>query len=174
LAEQLDPYNARAWIGHAYLNYLAWQSRGSRPEDLRWKTIPALMLKAASPPRSPAAWTLHSERAAMTRMLLGHAASGLSPREMISLRASVVEATRTASRLYPTNTSLHVRLAEASAEISMFQDAVKEADEALRLDGLTPHLDKKLPAAVREQLQDQRAEWAEKARQGGLPATPPS
>jgi len=172
LAEQLDRYNARAWVGHAYLQYLAWESRGAKPEDLRWKTIPALLLKAASPPRSRDAWTLHSERAAMTRALLGRASSQLAPREIIPLQASIVEATRTASLLYPTNASLHARLAEASAEVSMFQDAAKEADEALRLDALTPHQDKKLPAAVREQLEEKRAEWAEKAKQGGLPARP--
>lgn len=172
LAEQLDPYNARAWLGHAFLKYMAWQSRGARPEDLRWKTIPPLLLKAASPPRSPDAWTLHSERAAMTQSLIARAGSQLSPRELIPLQASVVEATRTASRLYPTNASLHARLAESSAEIAMYQDAAKEADEALRLDRLTPHPDKKLAEAVRERLREKRIEWAEKAKHGGLPATP--
>ncbi|APW61015.1 O-antigen ligase family protein [Paludisphaera borealis] len=172
-AEQLDHYNARAWVGHAYLQFLAWQSRGAKPEDLRWKTILIQMTKAVEPPRSPDSWTLHSERAGMTRMLLNRVASTLSPRETIQMQAKIVEATRTASRLYPTNAMLRARLAEASAEVSMFKDAVKEADEALRLDVLlAPHPDKRLPAAVRKQLQEKKSEWAEKAKQGGLPATP--
>ena len=45
LAEQLDHYNARAWVGHAYLKYLAWQSRGRDLKTYGWKTIPALLLE---------------------------------------------------------------------------------------------------------------------------------
>src|SRR5271166_819562 len=121
-AEEADRYSPRPWLGDAYLQLLIWESRGSKPEDLRWKKIPALLLKAASPPRNPIAWTLHSERALVTRDLLKKLGHTLSPREIIPLQASIVEATRTASRLYPTNATLHARLAEASAEISMFRD----------------------------------------------------
>ncbi len=123
------------------------------------------MLKAASPPRNPDAWTLHSERALVTRDLLKKLGPTLSPREIIPLQASIVEATRTASRLYPTNATLHARLAEASAEISMFRDAVTEAQEALRLDAITPHQDKKLASAQREQLKAKLPDWTEKAAQ---------
>ncbi|AMV36349.1 O-Antigen ligase [Planctomyces sp. SH-PL62] len=171
LAEQLDRYNVRPWLGHAYLQYLAWESRGAKPEDLRWKTIPTLLLKAASPPRNPDVWSLHSERAEVTRDLLRRVGSGLSPRDAVSMRASVVEATRTASRLYPTNASLHARLAEASAELSLFPDAVDEAREALRLDALTPHPDKKLADSVRTRLQDNLPRWTEQS--GGAVAPAP-
>ncbi|MDG3006993.1 O-antigen ligase family protein [Paludisphaera mucosa] len=161
IAEALDHYNVRPWLGHAYLQSLAWEARGAKAEDLRWKTIPTLLLKAASPPRSPDVWSLHSERAAITRDLLKRLGQRLSPREIIPLQASIVEATRTASRLYPTNASLHARLAEASAEISMFPDAAEEAREALRLDALTPHADKKLAPAVRLRLQENLPRWSE-------------
>ena len=116
-------------------------------------------------PRNPDVWSLHSERAKVTQDLLNKVGPSLSPREIIPLQASVVEATRTASRLYPTNAMLHARLAEASAAISMFQDAASEASEALRLDGLTPHLDKKLPDAVRMKLEGELPGWEEKAGQ---------
>ena len=164
-AEEADRYSPRPWLGDAYLQLLIWESRGSKPEDLRWKKIPALLLKAASPPRNPDAWTLHSERALVTRDLLKKLGHTLSPREIIPLQASIVEATRTASRLYPTNATLHARLAESSAEISMFRDAVTEAQEALRLDAITPHLDKKLANAQREQLKAKLPDWTEKAAQ---------
>jgi len=171
LAEQLDPYNARPWVRHAYLKFLAWQDRGEKPEDLRWRTIPALILKAAERPRSPDAWTLHGERANMIERILGRVGPTLSPKEIIPLKAGIVEATRTASRLYPTNAMLHARLAEASAEMSMFQDAAKEAEEALRLDELlAAHPDKRLPPALRQHLIEKKPDWAEKAEQGGLPA----
>ena len=164
-AEEADRYSPRPWLGDAYLQLLIWESRGSKPADLRWKKIPALLLKAASPPRNPDAWTLHSERALVTRDLLKKLGHTLSPREIIPLQASIVEATRTASRLYPTNATLHARLAEASAEISMFRDAVTEAQEALRLDAITPHQDKKLANAQREQLKAKLPDWTEKAAQ---------
>jgi O-Antigen ligase len=164
-AEEADRYSPRPWLGDAYLQLLVWESRGAKPEDLRWKKIPTLLLKAASPPRSPDAWTLHSERALVTRDLLKKLGPTLSPREIIPLQASIVEATRTTSRLYPTNATLHARLAEASAEISMFRDAVTEAQEALRLDAITPHPDKKLANAQREQLKAKLPDWTEKAAQ---------
>ena len=109
----------------------------------------------------------------MTRALLGEPAAQLSPRELIPLQASVVEATRTASRLYPTNPTSHARLAEASAEISMFQDAAEEADEALRLDVLlAAHPDKRLPDAVRRAAQGEARRMGRESRsKADSPAT---
>jgi hypothetical protein len=89
--------------------------------------------------------------------------SELTPREAIRLRGEMVKSTRTATRLNPTSTELHARLADASAEISMYQDAVDEAAEALRLDQLTPHLDKKLPENVRKHLESLIPTWKENA-----------
>ena len=47
----------------------------------------------------------------------------------------------------------------------MFRDAVTEAQEALRLDAITPHQDKKLANAQREQLKTKLPDWTEKAAQ---------
>ena len=164
-AKQADRYSARPWLGEAYLQYRVWLDRGAKPTDQRWKTIPTLLLKAASAPRNPDNWSLHSERAKITRDLLNKVGPSLSPREIIPIQASIVEATRTASRLYPTNAMLHARLADASADVSMFHDAATEAREALRLDGLTPHVNKKLPDAVRQRLEAVLPQWEEKAGQ---------
>jgi hypothetical protein len=164
-AKKADHYSARPWLGEAYLQYRLWQEHGSKPSDLRWRTIPTLLLKAASAPRNPDNWSLHSERAKISRDLLNKVGPSLSPREIIPIQASIVEATRTASRLYPNNAGLHARLAEASAAMSMFQDAVTEAHEALRLDDLMPHPDKKLPEAVRKQLEEELPGWEQKAGQ---------
>jgi O-antigen ligase len=164
-AKRADYYNPRPWLGDAYLQLLIWDSRGSKPEDLRWRMISTLLMKAASLPRNPNAWILHNERALVTRDLLRKLGHALAPNEIIPLQASVVEATRTASRQYPTNATLHARLAEASAEISMFRDASTEAEEALRLDAITPHPDKKLDKPQREYLEAKLPEWTEKAAQ---------
>ena len=77
----------------------------------------------------------------------------------------MVEATRRASQLYPTNATLHAELAQASGDIGMFADAVKEAREALRYDALTPHEDKKLPAALRKQIESDLPGWEKSAQQ---------
>ena len=91
---------------------------------------------------------------------------------MTEYQGKIVEATRTASRLYPTNSELHARLAQASADISMFSDAVREANEALRLDRITPHADRKLPEALRRRLEDLIPKWSASADK--TPASTPT
>jgi tetratricopeptide (TPR) repeat protein len=164
-AIRADHYSTRPWLGLAYLEYEIWRDRGSKPEDLRWKKIPVLLLEAAKSPRDTNAWTLHRDRAMISRDLLDQVGGKLTPSEVLGLRANIVEATRTASRLYPTNPTLRARLAEASAEIGMMPDAMREAREALRLDGLTPHADRKLPGPLRSRLEAQLPAW-EKAGPG--------
>jgi hypothetical protein len=165
-AIRADQYSARPWFGLAYLEYEIWQARGSRPEDQRWRKIPVLLLKAASLPRNPNSWTLHRDRALITGDLINQIGANLTPSELIRLRANVVEATRTASRLNPTDALLHARLAEASAEIGMTPDAVREAKEALRLDRLTPHAERKLPAPVRARLEAALPGWEQAGAMG--------
>ena len=53
----------------------------------------------------------------------------------------------------------------------MYPDAVREGKQALKLDELTPHLDKKLPVALRNSLKAQIPQWEEKAKEG--PPKPP-
>lgn len=158
-----DKYSARPWLGLAFEKYQEWESRGAKPEDMRWKTIPASMVEAVSPPRNPNSWTLHLERAKVTRQLLNQLGDKLKAGDLTTYRANIVEATRRASRLYPSNATLHAELALASAEIGMFGDAAKEAEEALRYDGLTPHADKKLAPALRKQIEAELPGWKKSA-----------
>jgi hypothetical protein len=163
-----DPYYARPWRDDASLHMMVWQQTGARPEksDTRWnwKTIPILYERAALPPRNPNDWGMHSERARAIHVILGLIGSKLEPPDLIRLRADLVKATRMAARLNPTSAELHARLAHESADIQMFQDAVDEATEALRLDQLTPHQDKKLqPLQVRERLEALIPTWRENA-----------
>ncbi len=48
-------------------------------------------------------------------------------------------------------------------DINMYQDAAVEAKEALRLDQLTPHRDRKLPEAVRDRLRAMIPTWEDNA-----------
>jgi len=158
-AIRADQYSARPWLGLAYLQYEQWRSRGAKPGDLRWKEVPILLLKAASLPRDPGAWTLHRDRALVSRDLITELGEDLSPAQELTLKGNVVEATRIATRLNPTSASLQAQLAFASAEIGMDQDAAKAAREALRLDRITPHADRKLSAPVHKRLESQLPGW---------------
>jgi hypothetical protein len=127
---------------------------------------------ACAAPRNPKSWAMHSERAIRIHELLRELAPQLAPLELTKYRSKIVEATRTASRLNPTNSELHVRLAHASADIMMFQDAVSEANEALRLDGMTPHPDRKLPVALRRRLEELIPKWRASAERMPANAKP--
>lgn len=158
-AKSADIFSARPWLASASLDFEVWQFRGAKPSDLHWKKIPIEMLKAVSPPRTPLSWARHHERARMTSLLLRQLGGQISPKEALPLRGDWVQSCRTASRLYPTNASLHAWLAEASAEIGMIHDALTEGREALRLDALTPHADKKLDPDLRLWLQNNLPKW---------------
>ena len=158
-----DRYSVRPWLGYADLELLAWGTHGSKAEDVRWRAIPIILKDAVSLPRNPNSWSLHILRADRIRSILQRVGNQLPPIDVVSYGGEIVKETRIATLLYPSNASLHARLAEASAEISMFGDALKEAEEALRLDALTPHPDKKLPEPIRKRLEGQVAEWKEKA-----------
>jgi hypothetical protein len=174
-----DRSYVRPWLGYAGLEERAWAWRGAKAKDLRWDKILTLFHEAVRPPRNPNAWSLHILRADKIREMLQRIGSQLTPVEVISLGGEIVKETRTASRLYPSNALLHARLAQASAEISKFDDAVTEAEEALRLDRLTPHPDRKLPEPLRKRLEAQLAQWEEKSPRSpsssgtGAPKTAP-
>ena len=158
-----DGYNARPWLNLASLYWIRWKERGSKVEDPDWRKIPIVYDWATTPPRNPAAWSLHAEKARMIQNLMSELGTKLDPLELVKYRGKIVEATRRAARLYPTSAELHAKLAEASAQISMFNDAATEGAEALRLDRITPHDDKKLPETVRRRLETLIPKWSESA-----------
>jgi len=173
IASSADRYNSRAWIGEAYRYLEEWKSHGAKATDDRLKKVSFLLDMAVTPPRNPYAWAVHNERAVVLAQVLNAVGPQLSPIEAIRYQGKIVAATRRASRLNPTNAQLHARLAEASAAISMYRDAVTEAEEALRLDRITPHPDKKLPDRVRTQLEGRLADWKERSAQNAnLDAVP--
>ncbi|MBV8554118.1 MAG: O-antigen ligase family protein [Planctomycetaceae bacterium] len=168
---QSDRYSALPWLCAAQLHYLEWDARGARPDDRRWRMVLVDLGKATDPPRNPNGWALHRERARVTRELLKKLPT-LKPGELMAIRASVVEATRKATLLYPNNAALHAELADASATIGVFPDAAREAHEALRLDDLMPHRDRKLPTATRRWLEKQLPTWEASAAQANAATAP--
>ena len=154
-----DKLSSRPWLAMAALEYAIWDMRGAKPGDLRWRKIPVEMAEAAYAKRTPSNWTVHRERARMSTLLLKRLGDRISPKDRLKLMGDAVNASRTASRLYPTNAMLRAWLAESSATIRMYPDAVTEGREALRLDKLTPHADKKLDPKIREWIESNLPDW---------------
>ena len=144
-----------------------WSGRSMAPrfeDHANWKTIPILYQMAATASAQSRRWAL-AQRAsqgdppdAEPDRLAARAAGGASA---IAARSS-----RRRGRprcLYPTNAELHARLAEASAEISMYQDAVTRPRKHCGSTGLRRITDKKLPQAIRERLEALIPKWTENA-----------
>ena len=121
--------------------------------------------------RNPANLPLRRYQANLARKILREMPADAKPLEILSLMKTIVTATRNAARIYPTNATLRAELAQASADIGMYTDAVREARQAIVLDGLTPHLDKKLPKETRAYLENQIPGWETKAKEP--PPAPP-
>ena len=158
-----DRYSARPWLSLAALYEFQWRKNGSKADDSRWKRIPAMYVYATHGPRNPKAWAIHNERAVRVHDILREIAPRLSPLELTEYRGIIVHATRIASELNPCNSELHARLAHASADLNMYHDAVTEANEALRLDRITPHEDRKLPESFRQRLEESIPKWSASA-----------
>jgi hypothetical protein len=165
MASSADRYNSRAWIGEAYRYLEEWRAHGAKATDDRLKRVSFLLDMAVTPPRNAYSWAMHNECAVVMAQVLNAVGPQLGPIEAIRYQGRIVAARRRASRLNPTSAQLHARLAEASAAISMYRDAVTEAEEALRLDRITPHLDKKLPDSDRARLEARVADWKERSAQ---------
>ncbi len=67
---------------------------------------------------------------------------------------SAIAAYGQAVQLYPNSALCHAKLAEAYFAAADRAAFAREADIALRLDQITPHLDKKLPSELRERLRE--------------------
>jgi len=169
-AFEADQYTANPWLGLAQEKLAEWISRGAKVDDLRWMTVPDTLAKAVKPPRNPNSWSLHQYRANVIRSVVGRIGSQMKPKDLLKSQGNIVKSLREATLLYPSNANLHAELAQASAEIGMYGDAVSETKEALRLDKvLTPHPDKRLPKPLRLALEEQLPKW-EKMVPGGVPS----
>ena len=147
------------------MEFRLWSSRGSKYEDKRWNKIPIDFFEAVKPPRPSNVWSRHMERAVMMQLVLARIGPSLPPMELTKFRGNIVEATRHAVLLYPTNASLRARLAEASAEIGMKGDAAKEGHEAIRLDDIVTDRTRKLDPKVRLWLEGNLPAWDEAAKE---------
>ncbi len=161
----LDRFYSLPWLHYASLYENDWLAHGAKPKDDRLKKISFLLDNAVNPPRNPYSWAAHRQYAGVIAVIVNRIGSELNPRDLIRYRGKIVGELRKASRLNPTNATLHADLAEASANISMFRDAAAEAEAALSLDRITPHPDKKLADEVRTRLMARLPEWKDQSAQ---------
>ncbi len=164
-AIEVDHYNVKPWLALADLEYAYWRSPAiAKRKEPRWARVLVALDDALDPQwRNPDSLPVRRRQAAFARRILADLPEDAKPFEILQLKATMVKAARRAASVYPTSATLRAELAQASADIGMYPDAVLEADQALKLDGLTPHLDKKLSPAGRSYLAARIPEWRAKA-----------
>ncbi len=139
-ATEADPLAAEPWRDRASLMLQIWETAGSAQALEAFREADAEA--ARREPNSAAGWLLSGDWHLWVHRQTGAARD--AERAVASYARAVA--------LYP-NSGLHrARLALAHRAAGHAEAFEQEAAEALRLDGLTPHADKKLPEELREQL----------------------
>jgi tetratricopeptide (TPR) repeat protein len=139
-AAAADPLSAEPWRKLAALEWVRWQNEPSAAAFERFKAASDNALRRT--PRTSGAWQLRGD---ISRQVYEKS------RNPDDLR-DAVEAYQQAVQLYPNYPTGRAQLASALAEANEPEAAATEAAEALRLDGITPHADQKLPAELRDRL----------------------
>jgi len=181
-AIEADHYDTRPWLALANLEYRFWKSPevAARKEKEAVWTRGLIAIDDALDPkwRDPDNLDIRRTQASFARTILGELPTDAKPFELLGLRSTIVKACRNAARIYPTSATIRAELAQASADLGMYPDAAREARQALMLDSLTPHRDKKLADRTRAYLAAQAPLWDEQAKvpppkPAAAPAPPP-
>ncbi len=173
MAIEADHYNIRPWIGLADVEYAYWRSpeQAKRKEPLLMRPLIALD-KALDRPRNPNNLGLRRAGIDLARAVLREMPATRQARGNPAADDHHRQGHACPPGSYPTNATLRAELAQASADLGMYVDAAREAKQALLLDGLTPHDDKKLPKGMRAYLEGQIPSWEARAKEP--PPAPPS
>ena len=165
-AIELDRYSVRPWLGLAELEYLFWKSPEAKDKyKTTWTKVLLTLDKALEGKyRDPDSLELRRRQVNYARLILSELPNDAKPFELLGLKSTIAKASRQAVRIYPTSASLRAELAQASADLGMYPDAVAEAKNALQLDRLMPHADKKLSDQARAYLTGQIERWGEQAK----------
>jgi O-antigen ligase len=139
-AAAADPLAAEPWRQLATLSFADWR-RDRKPETYQ-RFTQCMTTALGQAPHSAATWLAAGDRYLEIFVERGPA-EALSP---------ALEAYRRAVELYPNDARCHAKLALACQAAGDRAGLRREARTALRLDQLTPHEDKKLPAELREKL----------------------
>jgi O-antigen ligase len=159
-----DLFASRAYIAMAQLTFVAWKDRGALPGDQAWLQISGDLQNAIKLPRNPHALVVEELRAQFSRTILEQ---GPVPKAFVEkLMRDRINACANRCMLYPTNALYFADLADALAATSQYANAAKNGREALRLDSVTPHKEKKLPRDLTSKLEASLPEWESRAAGG--------
>jgi O-antigen ligase len=137
-AAAADPLTAEPWRQLAGLAFGRWRQTQSAEDWFQFTRARDKMLSLD--PRSSLAWLAAGDWASQSGAAAEHV-------------QYAVRAYRRAAALYPNSALIRAKLAESLWKAGERVDFRTEAEWALRLDGITPHEDKNLPAELRERLQ---------------------
>jgi tetratricopeptide (TPR) repeat protein len=141
-----DPWAAAPWQQLATIEFERWWQQPDQTAFDRFRHASEKALELA--PNSSLAWRTAGEwyLRAFSKM------DGQGKRVAPETSRDAVLAYRQAVQFYPNNAIYRAELAEAYRADRDEAGFHREVEEALRLDGLTPHSDKKLPEKVRRRL----------------------
>jgi O-antigen ligase len=157
-ASKADKYESIPHLMMAELTFSAWNDRRVRAEEA-WPQIKSDLANAVAGDRNPDSREVETRRAAMAAALLerGGPLPAAIKEQLLKAR---VNASARVCRLYPSSAVYRAGLADALAADGKLDEALREGREALRLDRVMPHQDKKLTAESRKRLEDSLVEWA--------------
>jgi hypothetical protein len=172
-AAEADRANMRPRLDLAELEFAYWKSPAGMGRPGYWQRVFVVLDNAIQPKSWRDEHSLHVRRlqAQYARLMLQALRDSAPIVEPLVLKSKIVSATRNAARLYPTSAAIRAQLAQASADLGDYADALAEAEVALKLSALTPHLDKKLPELLVKELEAKIPEWTD--RRDHPPVPPP-
>jgi cytochrome c-type biogenesis protein CcmH/NrfG len=145
-AAAADPWSAEPWRQLAAVEFERWRQQPNPKTFERFELAIGRSIELA--PNSATAWLTAGDFYVQAFSRVEQTDPKMAAFFLNRARSAYGEAVR----LYPNNATFRAKLADAyraEGDISGFR---REAKAALRLDNLTPHIDKKLPADTRKRL----------------------
>jgi tetratricopeptide (TPR) repeat protein len=145
-AAAADPLSAEPWRELAAITIEAWSQHPEKVDFGRFLAARDKMLELA--PNSAPQWSAAGDWASRAYAKTDQHGKQLMPEAI----QSAVECYGRAVQLYPNSASHRARLSQALLAAGNRSAARREAEIALQLDEITPHIDKKLPVDQQDRL----------------------
>jgi hypothetical protein len=158
-----DPLATRPWLDLADLEYRSWINSPGTPPRNTWIKLATALDRAATRPRNPDALGVQKYRLLLLAQFRAHPRVAADPELCRIVDEDRLRAAGRAVAIYPSSPVLHAELARANVAVGRFAAAVDEAKTALMFDAYTPHADKKLGPAVRQELERELDTWRRQA-----------
>jgi O-antigen ligase len=155
-AAAADPLSAEPWRQMAALAFEQWWQTPDQELFERFERADAKVLELS--PNAAPAWYASGSYYLRATTKPGPDVKRQAP----NAASKSIEALAKAIAIYPNNATYHATLAEACNVAGDRARFRVEAETALQLDEATPHIDKKLPAEVRDRLRRQLSEHSPK------------